>query len=57
MKPWPGGLSKITDRLSQKPSATRTFIVQNSRARSLLTRLAVALDRADLSRLSRVGGS
>jgi hypothetical protein len=30
-KPRLGGLPKINDRLSQKPLATRTFIVQNSR--------------------------
>jgi len=30
MKPRLGGLPKINDRLSQKPLATRSFIVQNS---------------------------
>lgn len=45
------GLTKINDRLPQKPLATRTFIVQNSLAWSLVTRLATALDRAEISRL------
>jgi hypothetical protein len=57
MKPRLGGLPKINDRLTQKPLATRTFIVQNSLARSSITRRATALDRADFGRLSRDMGS
>jgi hypothetical protein len=56
-KPRLGGLPKISDRLSQKPLATRTFIVQNNRVWSLVTRRATALNRADFGRLSRVGGN
>ena len=48
-----GGAPEVCDQMQEKPLAVPTFIVQNGRAWSRVTRRATASDPAEIGRISR----